>query len=159
MRQRYIYSYGAQHTEEICVRMCLWMVRRDGYGYSGVAVAIAIDTSICFARTSQLPVEIKCRCTRIETVWWDVRAASIPRAPTQKLPLVIIKDVKWIGIHIRNCSFPFPFLLRASFFQLLLVDAIARIGSSPFLSILPPRRFHRKFLPIHLNILIDTSFE
>lgn len=34
------------------------------------------------------------------------------RAPTQKLPLVIIKDVKWIGIHIRNCSFPLIFIFH-----------------------------------------------
>lgn len=112
-------------VNQLCV--CVRVVRRD-IRYLGAvgAIAIAIDTSIRFTRTTQLPGEIKCRwcvhCTRIETICWEARR-RLPHTAgerTQKLPLVIIKDVKWIGIHICNCSFPFVFIF---FHSLLLVDA------------------------------------
>lgn len=100
------------------------------------------------------------------------RQRRTARARTQKLPLVIIKDVKWIGIHICNCSlafrffpspssyFPFPF---SSLFSSSSIHGFVWIGWFDDIVVTFFPYFFRspisQFLPIHLAILINTSFE
>lgn len=120
----------------MCVSACEWWVRRD-VRRTGTWVwvpLLPLPSTLQYALSahynyqSRLNADVHDSRQSVET-----RGQRIPRAPTQKLPLVIIKDVKWIGIHIRNCSFPVRFF-PASVHRCFSI----RIGSSQFFPISPP---------------------